>query len=151
MEPGWALLVLFMLVQALFTALLCMPMPSNAVRGAVTHLVQTISDQPAVKYISWGMFAVNLFYCWYAIEGLQHMGRDLGLLAPEEFAITCEARQTMFRQERNAFICGASLFLFFILRRLVDIQGKLHESRARDKASTAGVPMGIPAGKPHQQ
>lgn len=35
-----------------------------------------------------------------------------------------------------------------VLRRLVDIQGKLHESRARDKAAAGGVPMGMPIGQP---
>ena len=34
-----------------------------------------------------------------------------------------------------------------MLRRLVDIQGKLHESRAMHKA-VGGVPMGMPVGKP---
>ena len=110
------------------------------------------------------------------------MGRDLGILSPVEYAVSCEAKQDMFRQvaliprspslslrlsepslnpnpnptpteqERNALICGASLFLWFVLRRLVDIQGKLHESRAMHKAvggvPTGGVPMGMPVGKP---
>ena len=44
----------------------------------------------------------------YTIEGLTHMGRDLGILSPVEYAISCEAKQDMFRQERNALICGAS-------------------------------------------
>ena len=30
------------------------------------------------------------------------MGRDLGILSPVAYAITCEAKQDMFRQERNA-------------------------------------------------
>ena len=86
------------------------------------------------------------------MEGLMHMGRDLGILSPVAYAITCEAKQDMFRQERNALICGASLFLWFVLRRLVDIQGKLHESRAMHKAvggaPKGGVPMGMPVGQP---
>ena len=38
----------------------------------------------------------------YTMEGLMHMGRDLGILSPVAYAITCEAKQDMFRQERNA-------------------------------------------------
>ena len=34
----------------------------------------------------------------YTIEGLTHMGRDLGILSPVEFAVSCEAKQDMFRQ-----------------------------------------------------
>ena len=37
----------------------------------------------------------------YTIEGLTHMGRDLGILSPIEFAVSCEAKQDMFRQERR--------------------------------------------------
>ena len=36
-----------------------------------------------------------------------------------------------------------SLFLFLVLRRLVDIQVKLHEARADSKA-VGSVPMGAP-------
>ena len=41
---------------------------------------------------------------------------------------------------------GFSLFLFLVLRRLVDIQAKLHESRADVKTIGHGVPMGMPIG-----
>ena len=37
----------------------------------------------------------------------------------------------MFRNERNAYITGFSLFMFLVLRRLIDIQMKLHEVRLR--------------------
>ena len=41
----------------------------------------------------------------YTIEGLTHMGRDLGILSPVEFAVSCEAKQDMFRQERRGQPC----------------------------------------------
>jgi len=40
--------------------------------------------------------------------------------------------------ERNAYITGANLFLFFVLRRLVDIQGKLHVARGQVKQLGGG-------------
>jgi hypothetical protein len=43
----------------------------------------------------------------------------------------------MYREERNAFISGMGLFLFFVSNRLVDIQDKLH--LARDAAKQAQV------------
>ena len=33
------------------------------------------------------------------------MGRDLGILSPIEFAVSCEAKQDMFRQERRGQPC----------------------------------------------
>ena len=41
----------------------------------------------------------------YTIEGLTHMGRDLGILSPIEFAVSCEAKQDMFRQARRGQPC----------------------------------------------
>ena len=41
----------------------------------------------------------------YTIEGLTHMGRDLGILSPVEFAVSCEAKQDMFRQARRGQPC----------------------------------------------
>jgi hypothetical protein len=48
---------------------------------------------------------------------------------------TCEIKQAMFREERNAFIAGMGLFLFFV--RLVEINRKYH--RMRDEAKAAAL------------
>ena len=52
----------------------------------------------------------------------------------------------------HALRASRRLFLWFVLRRLVDIQGKLHQSRAMHKAAggaaKGGVPMGMPVGQP---
>ena len=45
-----------------------------------SHWVQSLTKTEPVKYASWFVFAVNIFYFWYTLDGLQHMGRDLGLL-----------------------------------------------------------------------
>ena len=96
-------------------------------RGFLVEAIQSLTEKPGVKYAVWGTFALNIFYFWcarrrrrpaqesplltprqiygarrYTMEGLMHMGRDLGILSPVAYAITCEAKQDMFRQERNA-------------------------------------------------
>ena len=70
MEPGWFVLCAALFVQMLFTLLLVAPMPSNAVRGAVTHWVRSLAESQPVKYASWFVFTVNLFYFWYTLDGL---------------------------------------------------------------------------------
>ena len=63
----------------------------------------------------------------------------------------------MYQNERNAYITGFSLFLFFVLRRLLDIQRKLHEARQQMKEGR--IAKGQPAvdppyamgGKPHAE
>ncbi len=52
-------------------------------------------------------------------------------------AATCETRATALYLERNAFLCGASVFLFFIMRRLLDIQAQLFSMRSAVKAGQA--------------
>ena len=51
-------------------AQLIAPVPSNAVRGAIVRMVQSLADVPAIKYVSWGSLALNLFYFWCAAAAL---------------------------------------------------------------------------------
>ena len=149
MEPGWFILFAFMLVEAAVVLLLVMPMPSNQVRGAITNAITTLWDkQPSVRYLAIGCTVVNAFYFYHVVDALMHpiwtgVAR-LGFLQFNDPLVTCEMRALQFERERNAYITGFSLFLFLVLRRLVDIQIKLHEARADCKATGAGVPMGQP-------
>lgn len=91
---------------------------------------------------------LDLIYFYFVMDAILHPLYDLGLLTPIEQAPTCELKMDLFRNERNAYITGFSMFMFLILVRLVDIQKKLHEARADVKAMGGGVPMGQPAGVP---
>lgn len=73
---------------------------------------------------------------------LLHPLYDLGILNPVDMSVTCEIKQAMYREERNAFISGMGLFLFFVLNRLVDIQDKLHRSRFEVKKEAAAKEKG---------
>ena len=150
MEPGWFVLFVFMIIEAFFVLLLVMPMPSNKVRGAITGFVTLVWDQtPAVRYTAILLTLVNLVYFVSVFDALAHpLYQHLGFMTLSEdlLAVSCELRASHFERERNAYICGFSLFLFLVLRRLVDIQAKLHESRADVKTIGHGVPMGMPIG-----
>ena len=40
------------------------------------RMVQSLADVPAIKYVSWGSLALNLFYFWCAAAALLlHMYR----------------------------------------------------------------------------
>lgn len=54
-------------------------------------------------------------------------------------SVTCEVKQAMYREERNAFIAGMGLFLFLVLHRLVDIQDKLHKARESVKLAASAA------------
>jgi hypothetical protein len=91
---------------------------------------------------------LNLVDLWWVLDSLLHPLYNLGILSGRP-DLTCELRAEMFMNERNAHSAAASIFLWFVLRRLLDIQAKLHESRSHSKwaqqvAAGPPVPMGQP-------
>ena len=152
MDPGWLVLFVFMLLEVVVVLLLVMPMPSNHVRGAITLAVTSVWDKnPAIRYCAIGLTLVNAFYFWTVIDALLHPWKWAFGILVDDALISCEMRAHEYERERNAYISGFSLFLFLVLRRLVDIQMKLYEARAESKAAAMGVPMGRPVqpvGKP---
>ena len=153
MEPGWFVLLAFMLVEAFMVLLLVMPMPNNAARNAVVTFVSSLWDKAGVRYVFYALLAIDVFYFWYVWDALLHPLYDFGILVQIE-AVSCEIKANLYQNERNAYITGFSLFLFLILHRMIDIQKKLYLSRETMKRAERGgepVPMGQPVGKPHQQ
>ena len=124
---------LFMFVEGTLVTLLILPMPSNDIRRKVTDFVSGLWESKPVQYFSIGFLILDSIYFYFIMGALLHPLYDLGILSPIDMSPTCEIRQAMFREERNAFISGMGLFLFFVLNRLVDIQDKLHRSRHEAK------------------
>jgi hypothetical protein len=154
MELAWGVLFVFMVFEMLIVSLLIMPMPSNKVRGAVTTIITSTWDKtPALRYVAIGLTIVNAIYFFNVVDALldpwkPHLEGVFGF--GFELIVDCELRAQRFEREvrvaaapptlcrsdaitlaytaqRNAYITGFSLFLFLVLRRLVDIQQKLHE------------------------
>jgi B-cell receptor-associated protein 31 len=129
-----------LLAESVLVLLLCAPMPSNTIRGAVTHWVSSLWNHQLVQ----SAFAVtsivngcNLAMLFYALrQPYYQLGLGFGrrhMRALMEMGAQIE----LLRNERDAFISGTSLFLFVILRRLVRIQMQLHSARAAEKAAAA--------------
>ena len=143
MDPGWFVLFLFMLIEAALVLLLVMPMPSNQVRGSIVGaIVTTWEKNVAIRYVAMGVLAIDVLYFWHVIDALSMPFYAFGLF--EDAFLNCEMRSLAFERERNAYITGTSIFLFLVLRRLVDIQAKLFQSRGEAKAAGMGIPMGAP-------
>ena len=125
-----------MVAEIVLITLLVIPMPSNDVRGAITTFVANLWEAQVVRYTVYALLAIDVFYFWFVFDALLHPLYDYGIVRNPavEMGITCEAKQNLFYNERNAYITGGSIFLFFILNRLVDIQDKLHKSRHQVKS-----------------
>ena len=144
MEPGYFVLLVFMLIEAFLVTLLVLPMPSNAVRGALTKFVANLYRLPAFRYVAYAILCFDVVYFWFVFDALMHPLYDFGLLT-SPFDASCEMRATNYVRERNAYITSFSLFLALVLNRLIDIQSKLHEARGDAKMAQHGyVPMGSP-------
>lgn len=135
LDPGWLVLLLFMMIEGFLVFLMILPVPSNDVRRFVRDAIAGLWESAPVRYFSIGFLILDAFYFWFVCDALLHPLYDFGILSPIDMSVTCEVKQAMYREERNAFISGMGLFLFFVLNRLVDIQDKLH--RARDLAKQA--------------
>mmetsp|Transcript_20851 Transcript_20851/g.28978 ORF Transcript_20851/g.28978 Transcript_20851/m.28978 type:complete len:173 (+) Transcript_20851:109-627(+) len=134
MDPGWFILFLFLVVEILLVTLLCLPMPSNDIRGMITTWVASLWDAKPVQYVVYGLLAIDVFYFYFVFHALWHPLHDFGMWTPIEMGISCEQKQDLYNNERNAYITGGGIFMFFILNRLVDIQDKLHKSRHQVKS-----------------
>ena len=136
-----------MLLEALLCLVLVMPMPSNQVRGAVVKtIVNAWEKNKGIQYVAYAIILVDVLYFWHVLDALSMPFYVYGLGLFEDAHMTCELRSMQFERERNAYITGTSLFLFLVLRRLVDIQAKLFEARGEQKAAGMGVPMGKAVG-----
>jgi hypothetical protein len=90
------------------------------------------------------VLALDAYYFAYTVDAISNPLIHVGIMsAVEESMVSCEQGLIMFRNERNAYITGFSLFMFLVLRRLVDIQAQLFDARSFAKSS-ASVPLGRP-------
>ena len=133
LDPGWLVLALFMLIEGFLVILMILPVPSNDARRFIRDMVAGLWDSKPIQYFSIAFLLLDAFYFWFVSHALLHPLYDFGILTPIDMAPTCEVKQAMYREERNAFISGMGLFLFFVLNRLVDIQDKLHQARDAEK------------------
>jgi Bap31/Bap29 transmembrane region len=141
MDLGWFILSVFLFVEVVLVTLLCLPMPSNDVRGAINGFVASLWLLKPVEYTVLALLALDVFYLAFVWQSLTNPLYDMGVFS-HDMGVSCEYKQDLFLAERNAYIAASVLFLFFVLRRLVDIQGKLHVARKQVKAIQGGEGRG---------
>eukprot|EP00484_Ammonia_sp_Unknown_P021323 CAMPEP_0197041544 /NCGR_PEP_ID=MMETSP1384-20130603/18080_1 /TAXON_ID=29189 /ORGANISM="Ammonia sp." /LENGTH=97 /DNA_ID=CAMNT_0042472489 /DNA_START=193 /DNA_END=486 /DNA_ORIENTATION=- len=83
----------------------------------------------AIRYISWLIVAINMIYFGMTYKNVYYSPPQEMLTRWEE----CDVKILRFREQRNLYITGFSIFLFFVFRRVLDIQAKLHETKLQLK------------------
>ena len=136
-----------LLVESTLVLLLCAPMPSNRLRGAVTRWVQDLWRHQFVRYTFAVTTVVNGCNLALLFNALRRPYYQLGLSfgrARIRGLMDLGLQIDLLRNERNAFISGTSLFMFLILRRLIDIQTQLHSARTVEKEVRAVMGSPVP-------
>jgi len=155
-QPGWLIISAALIVECLLVTLLILPMPNNDVRGAVTRWVQGLWNVKPIRYGFFAVVVLDVVYFWSVVDALKHPLYEYGFfVAPNHFGV-CETRMELSRNERTLATTAFSLFVFLVLFRLIDIQGKLKQQRDRVKELEVmlvphypqGMPMGTPIGTP---
>jgi hypothetical protein len=108
----------------------------------VTRWVDNLWNHQFIKYSFSVLSIVNGSNLMMLIYSLRQPYYQLGLgFGRRRVRALMElgAQIELLRDERNAIISGASLFLCVILRRLVKIQMQLHSARTAEKSATGGA------------
>jgi magnesium-transporting ATPase (P-type) len=132
MDPGWLVLFLFLIFEGVIVLVLILPMPTNTMRGAVIGALTSIwNSNSFVRYMCFALVALDTYYFGTTYRSLYYY-------APAQVGAgnrveECERKIAFFREQRNLYITGVSIYLFFIMWGLFHVQTLLHQSRQRIK------------------
>jgi len=120
-DPAIICLECLIAVKAIMAFILCLPLPSNAVRGAITGCLNTTTDKfPQIKQFTIVLAVVEAVYLFFAIRSLSFMDGPI---------TGCSEQMELFRQERNAYLTGFGLFTTMVITRVYRLQSQLFEAR----------------------
>ena len=87
-------------------------------------MVSLLSNQ-GVKYAGFAILLLDAYYFAGTMDALSNPLVHVGIVASpiDDVILSCEVGLEKFRNERNAYITGFSLFMFLVLRRLTSSRG----------------------------
>jgi len=149
MDPGWLFLFSFLALEVMLVSLLSFPMPSNQFRGAIIEFVTKLWDNsPFIRYLMFTSLTIDVYYLINTVRHLFfHPVAYLHLTNPEittqatgnKMFSDCEQKMQLFLDQRNLYLTGFSIFLFFVMLNLFRIQRLLHQEKLKNKPLTSKV------------
>jgi len=145
MDPGWLFLFGFLVVEIFVVSILIFPMPSNQVRGAIIDMVtKAWENSPFLRYLMYTSLSIDIYYLINTIRRLFFRNEKyLHVTNPEiatgshgEHYSDCEQKMQLFLDERNLYLTGFSIFLFFVMLNILHIQQLLHGEKLKNKSTT---------------
>ena len=129
MSLMWGFMFSILTVQVFIIVLLCMPLPSNTIRGRIVTGLQSLwrSSYKIRTFTRVVMFVIALMFMdalrsAYTFAEQHHEGNQM---AHNDLMLQIQR----FRNQRNAYITGFSLFLGGVIWRLMVLIAQLYECR----------------------
>jgi len=130
------LMVVVLAAEMVLVLLICLPLPSNNVRGFIIRGYKMLWANEHVKLFFKVVTGLN------AILWLDAMRRIFQLEERHEKFVGSvgdgDVKMHLFANQRNAWISGFSLFLIIVIYRLLVLMEQLHDSRRQLKAFQEG-------------
>lgn len=134
MGPELILSAASLTVQSVVCLLLVIPVPSNSMRGAIVHGLNSLwAEHPALRGGAGLLCVVNVIALGFAVRKLSFPPEMMPPPPPPHELVHCPFALEQFRAERNALLSGFSLFVFLMMRRLLETQKQLYEAREAAK------------------
>ncbi|KAJ9473105.1 hypothetical protein DIPPA_33216 [Diplonema papillatum] len=127
MDPGWMFICMFLFGEVAVILTLIMPMPSNRIRQfTIGTLREVWNKYPYLRHMSFVIMLLDLYFLYTSVTFIY---------ADHAFMDQTQYRIRLFREQRNAYLTGFGLFLFFVLTRLMDLHTQLYHAREAQKLS----------------
>mmetsp|Transcript_17942 Transcript_17942/g.23375 ORF Transcript_17942/g.23375 Transcript_17942/m.23375 type:complete len:175 (-) Transcript_17942:386-910(-) len=140
-SPYRILITLTTLIQAFVVFVLVAPVPSNQVRGFIVNTLNHIwNESTTLRNVLLILNALNVIELYLEL-------RFLFVLAPPRPPVDAphhhraeffDMQIQLFAAERNTYLAAFSLFIYLIMRRLLDLQQQHVRAREGQKAALKG-------------
>lgn len=133
----WVFVFTLLVVESIALILLILPLP-NAIKKVYMKFISALWNQPQIRRVLIGCLIIVTVLFIDTIRTLYSITHK-----PDDVAVSQTMLISLFRQQRNAYLTGFTLFLLLILYR---IQALLQELFQMDAKTSAIVSQGKNAG-----
>jgi B-cell receptor-associated protein 31 len=124
----WVFVFSCLVVESIALILLILPLPS-AMKKMYMKFIGAVWDQPQIRRVLIGCFIVVLVLFIDTVRTLYSITHK-----PDDVAVSQTMLISLFRQQRNAYLTGFTLFLLLILYRIQSILNDMFKLEAQTSA-----------------
>jgi len=144
----WYAVLVLLLIQMAVCLFVVLPLPLK-IRTSVLSALAKFWNQPTINIVIKTLFAVLVLLFLDALRTINNLQHDLGHKhATADLHSNCENKLRLFREQRNSYMVGFSLFLFLMIYRFKE---SLLEQQAIEKKGKAVISQSDNAQKEYKR